>query len=149
MTDTARCASAPIVLEFGGGTYTLDAATSRVSGTGLLRVSGGTLNVNTADAGYTHGGAIQVTGGAANYAPRLTSTQISLSGNGTLNLANDTRPALYEQTGGTLTGGGNLTLTGVGNTWTAGTMTGGGVTTIAAGAELTLTANYGTRQHFG
>ncbi|MFO1317985.1 MAG: Ig-like domain-containing protein [Burkholderiales bacterium] len=49
--------------------------------------------------------------------------------------------------GGSLTGSGEVVVTGTGNTWTAGFMTGGGTMRIAAGADLTVSG--ASRKYLG
>ncbi|HEV8062957.1 MAG TPA: DUF4214 domain-containing protein [Gemmataceae bacterium] len=61
---------------------------------------------------------------------------LSLS-SGTLSIANTSSLSALTETGGTLTGAGNVTVTGA-LTWTNGTMSGSGATSLAAGGTLQL-----------
>ena len=97
-------------LELRNGTFNLG-ATSAINGAGLVEVSGATVNVNGA---YGHNGTLLVSGGALNLTPAPTLATLRVTG-GTLNLAtaaSDATVAALQLVGGTLTGPGDVTVSG-------------------------------------
>jgi hypothetical protein len=121
-------------LEFGGGTRTIDSA-STIS-TSNVRFTGGTT---TLDGSYGVS-STTVSGGAANLLGASTSLgAVTISG-GTLNLSGGSDTAAsVTQSGGTLTGTGTLTVSGAA-TFSGGTESGSG-TTIVNGAATFFTAS--------
>ncbi len=117
--------AAPAVLELRNGTYNLT-ETSEVAGAGVLEGSGATVNVGGA---YPHSGTLLVSGSAVNLTPAPTVATMRVTG-GVLNLATgatDATVANLQLIGGTLTGPGDVTITGP-TTWSGGTMSGTGTT---------------------
>ncbi|MCZ2341134.1 MAG: choice-of-anchor A family protein, partial [Bacteroidales bacterium] len=106
-------------LAFAGGAFPL--AGSTVTGAGVVAVTGGTVDVGS---GFTTTGSVSLTNGSLSF-----STPASL--------------VSFTQSGGTLAGAGDLTVTGT-LSWTSGTMSGAGTTIIAAGGTLAL-SGYDTR----
>jgi len=104
-------ATAPGVIDFSGGTQTISGA---LAGTGTLRFSGAAATVT----GTWSGMPIEVTGGSA-----------ALDTNGTI-------PALT-LSGGTLTGSGDVTVSGP-SAWSGGTIAGSGDFTFGTGATVTM-----------
>lgn len=99
-------------LDFGLGTHTFTGGT--LSGAGRLLVSGGTTQIGTG-----------------------TTVAVDLLevGFGTLTTSQPIQAATYLQTGGTLSGAGTLTVSGM-LTWSGGTMAGTGVTQANGGIDL-------------
>lgn len=108
---------ATLRFNFSGSTFTHTAAAS-LSGQGSVVVSGETVTLN---------------------APLLVPGLTVSSGTLTLNAPVQTIQT-YTHQGGTLTGPGNLTVTGA-MAWSAGTIGGTGAVTIAAGATLNITSS--------
>ncbi len=104
-------ATAPGVIDFSGGTQTISGT---LAGTGTLRFSGAAATVS----GTWSGMPIEVSGGS-----------VALDTNGTI-------PALT-LSGGTLTGSGDVTVTGP-STWSGGTIGGDGGFTFDTGATVTM-----------
>jgi len=105
-------AIAPGVIDFNGGTQTISGT---LAGTGTVRFSGAAATVS----GTWSGMPIEVSGGSA-----------ALNSSGTI-------PALT-LSGGTLTGSGNVTVSGP-STWSGGTIAGSGALTFGNGATITMT----------
>ena len=104
-------ATAPGVIDFSGGTQTISGT---LAGTGTLRFSGAAATVS----GTWSGMPIEVTAGSA-----------ALNSNGTI-------PELT-LSGGTLTGSGDVTVSGP-STWSGGTIAGSGDFTFDTGATVTM-----------
>jgi uncharacterized repeat protein (TIGR01451 family) len=120
-------------LEFEGGTVNLEPG-SNLTGAGLVQVSGATVNFNGS---YQHTGAFAISSGTANVPVPLQVSSLLVAG-GTLNLsaaAADVTTQAMSQTAGTLTGPGDVTVTGV-TTWSGGTMGGAGTTNANGGLLL-------------
>jgi uncharacterized repeat protein (TIGR01451 family) len=113
-------ATAPGSFVFGGGTHTLDAASS-LGGTGIIGANGGanvTVDAPFSPAGFT-------------------------INNATLTLNTSGSVASLEMLSSAILGGtGTLTVTSSG-TWSGGTMQGSGTTIIASGATLNITGATG------
>ncbi|MCZ2341135.1 MAG: putative Ig domain-containing protein, partial [Bacteroidales bacterium] len=106
-------------LTLSTGSFTL--ANGAVNGAGAVLISGGTVEVGT---GFTPTGPVTLSSGS-------------------LTLTTSAAVSQFTQSGGTLTGDGDLTVTGS-LTWTSGTMSGAGTTIVAAGGTLAL-SGYDTR----
>ena len=136
----------------GSGTYTAEAggtvqfytgtenlaASSTINGAGTLELSGGTLN----DAGTVNvtGATTVDSGGTFNLTGPITTlgSTLTLSSGGTLNLGtNNLGVATLNQSYGTLTGSGIVTVSGS-MSWTGGTQTGTGSTSLAAASTSTF-----------
>jgi fibronectin-binding autotransporter adhesin len=104
-------ATAPGAIDFSGGTQTISGT---VTGTGTLRFSGAAATVS----GTWSGMPIEVTGGS-----------VALDTDGTI-------PALT-LSGGTLTGDGDVTVSGP-STWSGGTIAGDGALTFDTGATVAM-----------
>ncbi|MBL8481950.1 MAG: choice-of-anchor D domain-containing protein, partial [Rhodocyclaceae bacterium] len=120
-------------LQFGGGTHTIDAASSIT--TANLTISNGTVNMagtyNVSSTTTVGGGTLNLTGTLSSLGSTLT-----ISG-GTLNTAaSNATVSSFNQTGGTLTGSGNLTVTGTA-ALSGGSMSGSGRTILQGGATIT------------
>ncbi|HEY8251321.1 MAG TPA: DUF4347 domain-containing protein, partial [Burkholderiales bacterium] len=125
-------------LQFAGtDTHTLEAASSVT--TNNVNFTSGTTNVGGV---YNIAGTTRVNGGTANFNSPLTSLGATLIvSSGAANLGTNTATVTtFSQSGGTLSGTGNLTVTGV-TTLSGGTMTGSG-DTITQGA-LTISGLVG------
>jgi RHS repeat-associated protein len=104
-----------------GGTQTLEAA-SQVGGAGTVHFLGGTAHIKgTYDVSIA--GRTLIDGGTADFSSATLTTLPELT-----------------LRGGTLTGTGNVIVTGALN-WTGGTMSGAGTTTVAQGGTLNLAEN--------
>ncbi|SHN73189.1 hypothetical protein [Bradyrhizobium erythrophlei] len=142
-TDTNASYQGAGSIEFGGGTRTLDSASSITSG---VIFGGGTTTVN----GTYNASSTTVNGGTANLLGTITGLGATTISSGTLNLstAGTTATSLTES-GGTLTGSGLLTVTGATSFSGNSTETGSGAgsetkaqsgATFAGGTTLTLSA---------
>ena len=142
-TDTNASYQGSGQVQFGGGTRTLDAASSVTSG---AIFSGGTTTVN----GTYNASATTVNGGTANLLGTISGLGATTISSGTLNLSNSSTTATsLTESGGTLTGSGLLTVTGATSFSSASTETGSGAgsetkaqsgATFAGGTTLTLSA---------
>jgi hypothetical protein len=103
-------------IHFGGGTHALSGGST--TSPGRILVSTGSVNVN---ASYKIAGLTELTGG-------------------TLNFTANSSAAAYTQSGGTLAGAGNLTVSGL-TTFNAGTMLGAGTTFATGGLALETSNN--------
>jgi len=140
--------SAGAALQFGGATV-LDTASSigssGVPAPGGVAFASGTANVSGR---YNVSGSTSVTGGTTNFNPGAIITSVgalSVSG-GTANLVTGSpiTAATFSQSGGTLTGIDNLTVSGM-FTWTGGSMTGNAQTNANSG----ITLSGGSRTMYG
>jgi len=109
-------------------------STSDVTGTGTLRIDGGTANFS----GTVQVGAI-TSNGTTSFGPVLQTSYVAVgAGTTTINTALSLNQ--LDLSGGTLTGSGNLTISGVLN-WSGGTMSGTGRTVIGPSGTLLMNAN--------
>ena len=115
VNDSAFTVEAGATLQFGGGTQTLD-ANSSLTGAGDVRFSGSNVTLLGA---YAVNGNATLSGGTADFETDVTLPNLTLSG-------------------GTLGGGGTVTVTGL-LTWTGGTMSGAGTTNAAGGMLISTT----------
>src|SRR5579871_2217634 len=142
-TDTGASYQGAGSIQFGGGTRTLDSASSVTSG---VIFSGGTTTVN----GTYNASSTTVNGGTANLLGTITGLGATTISGGTLNLSNaSTTATSLAESGGTLTGSGLLTVSGAANFSGNSTETGSGAgsetkaqsgATFAGGTTLTLSA---------
>jgi hypothetical protein len=112
-------------LYFGGGTHTLDSASS-ISGAGEVDFASGEVDLAGS---YNVTGPTYIVGGIANFTGTVMAVGSALtisSGTANFNSANVSVQTL-SLTGGTLEGSGNVTVSGL-LTWSGGTMTGTGHT---------------------
>ncbi len=118
------------VLFTNTGTINLQTGTLSLVG-GLNRLSGAVIGSGTLDFGSSYS---EITG-VFNIAGTAT-----IGGSATVVVDGSSKVHILNQSGGYLTGQGNLTITGVGAqlNWTGGTEAGTGTTTVAAGAALNL-----------
>jgi chitodextrinase len=108
------------------------AASSIISGPGVLRATGAVVNV----AGAVNVSKVEVTSGTATFSGPVTTPAVSVTG-GTLNLTQDLTTASFSQSGGTIAPA-NLTVTSA-YRWTAGISAGtAGTTLIPPGAQMLL-----------
>ena len=114
------------------GTRTLDAG-FLATGSGSISNQSGTLNIN--GMGNTTAGFAQAGGGTINFDSAISIGALDVSSTVNINAAVSSGGLNF--TTGTLTGAGNLTLSGA-STWSGGTMSGTGTTTIASGATLDI-----------
>ena len=151
----------PALVFNNAGTYRkLGASTSTLqltfNNSGALEVLGGRLvlvrgGTSTGAASIADGAELALEGGDHAWNTGATASvlgTLAVQGSGTL-LVHDalSLQKILLGNGGTLAGGGRLTLTGIGSHWTGGTMSGGGTTTVAAGADLTISGN--SRKYLG
>src|SRR5579871_4603464 len=142
-TDTGASYQGAGSIQFGGGTRTLDSASSITSG---VIFSGGTTTVN----GTYNASSTTVNGGTANLLGTITGLGATTISSGTLNLSNaNTTATSLTASGGTLTGSGLLTVTGATSFSSNSTETGSGAgsetkaqsgATFAGGTTLTLSS---------
>ena len=134
------------------GTLTVSTGTLRISGggssTGTITVpSGSTINFNSSfdiTAGtFTVAGTLNLSNGTINMTPatyNVTGPTNLIAA--TYNLNKNSSTSNWAQSGGTLSGSGNLTVSsGLTYAWTGGTMGGTGTTTVASGGTLTINGN--------
>ena len=110
-SGTFTASNAASVIDFNGGGHTISGP---FAGAGKFRFSGGTAALNNAWSGKL----IDVAGGS-----------VALNTSGTL--------APLSLSGGTLTGSGNVTVSGP-STWSGGTIAGSGALTFGASATVTM-----------
>ena len=142
-TDTNASYQGSGQVQFGGGTRTLDSASSITSG---AIFSGGTTTVN----GTYNASLTTVSGGTANLQGTITGLGATTISSGTLNLSTvSTTATSLTESSGTLTGSGLLTVSGATSFSSASTETGSGAgsetkaqsgATFAGGTTLTLSA---------
>ena len=131
-TDTFTQYTGAGTIEFGGGTRTLDAASSITAHTLFSGSESTTVN------GTYNAAGTAVSGGTASLAGTVTGLGATTVSGGTLNLNGaSTTAASLSQSGGTLMGSGTLTVTGATN-FSAGTSTesGTGKTIAQKGRQL-------------
>jgi hypothetical protein len=132
-------------LDAGGthsGDFTITGATLFTMGTHVFQstsdVTGGTLRIDGGTASFA--GAVQVgaitSNGTTTFGPVLSTTYLAV-GTGTTTINTPLSMNQLDMVGGTLTGSGNITVTGVLN-WTGGTMAGTGRTILGPTATLAM-----------
>ena len=151
-THTGPFNATGATLTFAGGTETLSSASTVTAAN--LNVSGGTITFNGAisvsaavnfsggtvvvNAGYSAGTSSSF-GGTVTINPAATLTSagstLNLSGTVTLNSGEAISVTTLNQSGGTLTGGDNITVSGT-FAWTGGTHGGGGITNANGPMDL-------------
>lgn len=114
------------------GTRTLDAG-FLATGSGSISNQSGNMNIKWM--GNTTAGFAQAGGGTINFDSAISIGALDVSS--TVNINAAVSSGGFNFTTGTLTGAGNLTLSGA-STWSGGTMSGTGTTTIASGATLDI-----------
>ena len=127
-------ASAPGVLDFGGGMHMLDAACS-IGGTGTGAFGGGTT---THLGSYTVSGPTRVSGGDVTFSGPVSAVGDLEISSGTADFSSSTAQisvGTLAQSGGTLAGSNTLIVAGPAS-WTSGTMSGSGTTVLMAGMAL-------------
>jgi hypothetical protein len=121
------------ILSFTAGTSTFSSGAT-VSGAGTLSLTGGTIAFPATGSSVTTN--VTVAGATVTFGDGYNATTTTVSsGTATFNGTGGT--GTFLQSGGTIAGTGNLTVSGTG-TWSAGTQSGTGTTTVAAGKTLTI-----------
>ena len=132
--------TAPFAISDGAGlslngTHTFSAAaTVTAAGTGTLDILGGT---STFDSVVGVGGALGVHAGTASFNAAVSAASLAISG-GTTNINSTGSFASASLSTGTLSGAGDMTVSGALN-WTNGTMSGVGKTIIGSTGSLSVT----------
>jgi hypothetical protein len=122
------------VLEFGGGTYTMEGGAG-ISAGAVVRVTGGTVSFSSSDLNLA---LLELTNGVANLNGSGQIGQLLLT-TGTANFNGYSRVGQLQFSGGTM--GGTNTVVVTNATWTGGTMGGKGVTSIPAGGQWQISGN--------
>jgi filamentous hemagglutinin family protein len=125
------------------GTLTLgnngaDTGAYNIAAAATLNLSGGTRALNAGSA-LTNNGTLSISGANTTLAGGFAGTGALAVSSGTFNYTSASTPNLSSLavSGGTLSGSGNITLTGSG-LWTAGTLGGAGTLVVGNGATLAL-----------
>jgi hypothetical protein len=117
---------------WGGGTHLGDFAISSAT---TLELGGG--HAFDANSVITGAGTLRHSNGTTNFAGQLSASGSLQVAGGTFNLTSDNSISSLQLTGGTLSGAGDLVMTGA-SSWTSGAMVGTGTTTISSGGVLTM-----------
>jgi hypothetical protein len=98
----------PATLDFGGGTFTLSAA-SPISGIGTVSFTGGVVDILGT---YSSSGTTSVAGGTVDFVANASMNHLNLGGGDLTGPGNVTVSSMFSWTGGTMSGTGRTTANG-------------------------------------